>query len=695
LSASGLHTLFLEDLKVQPGDFVAYYARATDVARGRRSVEARSDIFFLEVKPYDAEFTAAQSQAMAGGMSAQEEDIDTLIAAQKDIVSATWKLDARSRKGKDVKSEADIRVVARGQRTVKSKTEQAAVNLARTGLDPRRRRAQPGLAPADDPISAAIDAMGRAATELDRLSIATALPPEMEALNQLMKAAAEVRRRQIQRMQAQGGGGNGNRQTLDLSTLFDQELRKQQQTNYETPSKSQAADEQKKEADPLDDIRELARRQEALARAQKDLDKTKNELSEEELKRQLEKLTRDQNELRQQAEELSKKMQQQGSQQAQNGQQSKGSQSGQQGKAGQNSGADSQKMRDVAEEMKNAAGDLKKQDAKQASSRGDRAAQQLRELEQQMQGSRPDERRRALGDLQLEARQLADAERRLGSESQRAGEGKPGEDARRKLAGEQERLADRADRLGKSVGQMSKPGSDPSSDPDEQRAMSDAARELEKEKIGERMRQSAQSIKSGAGSREPGDGSRPEDLAKALDKVAEKLGAATGARDAETERLSSNLARTQELRDKLGELQGQMDKLANGKGDGQGQAQGEIQKLQREIEGKMRDTQKLADEVRQQNPEMQKGGATPEEWQRSVSAPGTESFKQDFAKWESLKKNLEMALEQTESKLSQQLRARENKERLNAGRRDAVSDSYRELVDRYYQSLAAPKRAPK
>ena len=90
---------------------------------------------------------------------------------------------------------------------------------------------------------------------------------------------------------------------------------------------------------------------------------------------------------------------------------------------------------------------------------------------------------------------------------------------------------------------------------------------------------------------------------------------------------------------------------------------------------------------------MQKGGTTPEQWQRSVSAPGTEAFKQDFAKWESLKKNLLVALEQTESQLSDQLRARENRERLNAGRHDAVADTYRELVDRYYQSLAAPRTA--
>ena len=88
-------------------------------------------------------------------------------------------------------------------------------------------------------------------------------------------------------------------------------------------------------------------------------------------------------------------------------------------------------------------------------------------------------------------------------------------------------------------------------------------------------------------------------------------------------------------------------------------------------------------------------GGTPEDWSRSVSAPGTESFKQDFAKWESLKKNLLAALEQTETKLSDELRTRESRERLNAGRHDEVTDTYRELVDRYYQSLAAPRRTPR
>ena len=81
---------------MQPGDFVSYYVRARDLTRGTRPNEARSDIFFLEVKPYEQEFALAQSQ---GGMpaAAASGSIDDLVAAQKEIVVATWKLDRRGR----------------------------------------------------------------------------------------------------------------------------------------------------------------------------------------------------------------------------------------------------------------------------------------------------------------------------------------------------------------------------------------------------------------------------------------------------------------------------------------------------------------------------------------------------------------------------------------------------------------------
>ena len=704
---AGQHTVFLEDLNVKPGDVVTYHARATDVGRGRRSTESRSDIFFLEVKPYEEEFVAAESNA--GGMAGEQTGLEDLIAQQKDIMAATWKLDARARRGgPNARSPQDIRAIGQAQVGLREKTEEVAQQMSAQMSQQRRRLgARAGLTrPGDEPLPRAVQAMGRSAAELERLNVAAALPHEEQALAELLKAAAEIRRRQIQMQQARGGGGTGNRNQPDLSTLFDQQLRKQQQTNYETQSTTQENNQEKQaEADPLAGIRELARRQEALSRRQKDLAKNQQQLGAEEVKRQLERLTREQEELRQQAESLAKQLQ-----------------GGAGGQGGQRaSGSESQQLREISEEMRNAAGDLRNQDPQQAGARGSKAGEQLRGLEQRLQGTRPEERRRAMGDMQLEARQLADAERRLGHEASRTAAGAAGEDARRRLAAEQERLADRTERLGESVKELAKSG-----EADERQAMSEAGRDIDQQQLAGRMRESAQAMRKGGGA-EPAAASAnpkadtPGELARALDQVADRLGAATGGRDGETARLSEQLSRTQELRDRLERLQRSMGELEKQGAQGaqsaegargaqsaqpgsQGQdgstgqqgssagGRGSVERLQREVDNQLRDAQKLAEEIGKQNPGMEKGGTTPEQWQRSVSAPGTEGFKQDFAKWESLKKNLLVALEQTESQLADQLRVRETRERLNAGRHDAVADSYRELVDRYYQSLAAPRR---
>jgi hypothetical protein len=716
-AASGGHTVYLEDLGVVPGDFVTYHARARDVGRGRRSTEARSDIFFLEVTPYEEEFTAAESQAMGAAQGAQT-GLEDLIAQQKDIVSATWKLDARSRRARDARSEGDIKAVAMAQAKVREKAEEMAGEMAAAafGQQRRRRTAQPGLSRAgtEDPLTQAVTAMGQAVSSLQQLSTAKALPFEEAALGHLLKAQAEIRKRQVAMQQAQGGGGNGNRQSLDLSTLFEQELRKRQQTNYETPSTSEArGEEAEQDEDPLAAIRELARRQDALAREQRELAKNQSGLTAEEIKRQLERLTRDQNELRKQAEALSQQMQKASQAQSQ-GQQSPSS--GQ----GQSSSSGSQSLRNITDEMRNAEGDLRRQDPQQASARGERASQQLKNLEQQMQGSRPDERRRVIGDLQMEARQIAEAERRLDNEAKQT-TGAAGADRRRRLAAEQDRLAERTDRLTESAKQMAgAPMRATGVDGEQWQALSDASRELGQKQLGERMRQSAQAMRESGPS--DADALNPLEMARTLDKIAERLGAASGAQDSETAKLSEQLGRTQELRDRLSELQRTMDALARSgeqpsgspgeqgqpgqkagqagqAGSGQPSSNGQqgsspggraesVSRLQRDADNQLREAQKLAGELQREMP----GGTTPEQWQRSVSAPGTEAFKQDFANWESLKKNLLTALDRTESQLSDQLRARENRERLNAGRHDAVSENYRQLVDRYYQSLAAPRK---
>ena len=688
LTASGMHTLFLEDLKVQPGDFVTYYARARDVNRGRRSAEARSDIFFLEVKPFEEEFVAAQSQQMGAGAGMQSGGLDGLVEAQKQIIVATWNLDARARRARSNSSQQDIKAVSKAQSELRDRAEQASAQAARLS-DPRRRRRFDGPAPGDDPIGKAVEAMGRAVSELDKFSTSGAMPHEMEALNHLLRAEAENRRRQVTRSQQAGGGGGQNRAEADLSSLFDQELRKRQQTNYETPNSTEARDEKKAEDDPLDRIRELARRQDALNRQQRDLSRQREQMDEDELKRQLERLTREQNELRQQAEQLAQQLQR-------NGQAGRSSQSGE----------ESQRLREISEDMRNAATGMRQQDGRQASESGTRASDRLRDLERQMQATSPDDRRRALGDLQLETRQLAEQQRRLANEASRTSDGQAGDDARRRLVNEQQRLADRAERLEQQVQRLSRAGQGEDA---ERRATEQAARELEQQNIANRMRQSAEALRKGEASQ-----ARQQDVASALDRVADQLGAATGTQNADARSASELLGQSQQLRDTIQELDRSIQRLQresqgqeaqrgakgqrpqdgqrteNGRAGSTGDNDQRLAEFERDVNQKMREAERLSDQLRRENPDLQ--GSNDTSWVRSFSAPGTEAFKQDFSRWESLKKNLLIALEEVETKLSTELRAHETAERLNAGGHQAVSEAYRDLVDKYYRSLAAPRQ---
>src|SRR4030081_3641917 len=115
-----------------------------------------------------------------------------------------------------------------------------------------------------DPVVDAIDAMGRALQQLQTQKTAGALPHEMAALNALLQAQAEIRKRQVTQQQNNGGGGNGNRQGQDLSNLFDREWKRQSQNSYETKAQVETQPDGPKADSALDRIKDLARRQEEL-----------------------------------------------------------------------------------------------------------------------------------------------------------------------------------------------------------------------------------------------------------------------------------------------------------------------------------------------------------------------------------------------------------------------------------------------
>ena len=84
----------MEELGVKPGDFVAYYAKAqdNDTIRGPKSTS--SDIYFVQIRPFNQNFRQAQSQAGGrGGGGGRNNEPGALSERQKQIISATFNVE--------------------------------------------------------------------------------------------------------------------------------------------------------------------------------------------------------------------------------------------------------------------------------------------------------------------------------------------------------------------------------------------------------------------------------------------------------------------------------------------------------------------------------------------------------------------------------------------------------------------------
>jgi hypothetical protein len=659
---------------VQPGDVISYYARARDVGRGKRPSETRSDMFFLEVRPFSEEFVSAQSQSVAG-MSGDQ--IETLVAAQKEIINATWNIERRAASGAG-RSSSDIAAIADAQAELKGRAEQIAMQNARGRggfrvpqqlAPPRQMRS--GRA-AQDPVGNAISEMGRAVTRLQDRRPGDALTHEMAALQGLLQAQAEIRRREVAQQSGASAGGSG-RQGQDLSALFDKELQRQQRTNYET--RSQLEERQDRGAETaLDRIRELARRQEELSRRQREL--ANRSLPPEERKRQLEELTREQNALRAQAEEVARQT---------------------------NSGD----MRGASERMRSAATELERQDPGSAADRAAQAADALRQLEQQMRSDSPEGRQRAAGELRMEAQQIASEQRRIAGEAGRLerGTGAADADGWRRLAGEKDKLADRVDELQRSAEQLAS-----GQKQTEGSQTTETARELQQQRVADRMREAAAEMRSRVGAKPGAQGqdmaSREQQIAQDLDRAIDRL---TAGND-RAEDLSRELDQAQALRNRLDSLERRLReaeaKASESQASGRpssgrsgspagrnsaGQNSKELQQLREEYAKELQKTREALSRLERGAPGSGLGGTSPESHEWSVTDQGTEAFKQDFSQWQALRKDVDSALERYEASIVSRASRKSLQDRLSGGGSDRAPDAYRRLIARYYESLARKK----
>ena len=719
-TVTGSHTLYAEDLGVAPGDVITYYARARDMGYAGQSTEARSDLFFLEIRPFDSEFEEAQSQA---GMGRDAVDVGRLAAVQKEIVVATWRLD-RARQSADVAD--DIRAVGAAQRELRDTAALVAERVLERGREVSTGVTRP--APENAAMARAVEAMTAAQTALAALSTERSIPYEMEALTQLLKAQAAIRRRQVAMQQGQGSQTPGTQAQADLSALFDRELRREQETNYETGTSPDQRAQDDDESAARRRLRELAARQAELNR---ELAEQEEAEPDDELRRILARLTREQHELREQLEQLADRIvrARQASGQSQ----------------GQSPGASSaDDLRRIDDEMRRTMSELRRQDTRHARASGDRALEAMQRLEQRLRDTSEGGRSAARAGLQLEAQQLADAQHRVADEAGQVEAGNRSRASRFRLADEKDDLADRVDTLNRALVDLTadRDTADPADIP--VRAARD---ELERAAVGQRMREGADRLRRLGTGRPPTvtkideDGLADEEtaLADVLARVATQLRRATG-QDEAAEQLAAQIGAARELRQSLEQLQraldaqqrrqtppaaaqsaphesdlssaqdsrpggavveagadpqeGEAGRQSSERRGGSRAGGGALAGLRREYLARLEHSRELLDALRRQSPDLDRDLEQRARYWQSVSAPGTEAFKQDFANWDSLRRNLEKALQQFEAERSRELAAGEIRDRPSAGPEESLPERYRRLVDQYYRSLATAPESP-
>src|SRR5262249_36381374 len=127
-SLIGAQTFFLEEYGLKPGDFISYYAVARDNADGGGR-QSTSDIYFLEVRPFDREFRQAQQQG--GGQGQGDEDSNALTRRQREIIAATFRVQREQETYTPKDKDENYGAVSLSQEKLKGDTDNLAERIRR------------------------------------------------------------------------------------------------------------------------------------------------------------------------------------------------------------------------------------------------------------------------------------------------------------------------------------------------------------------------------------------------------------------------------------------------------------------------------------------------------------------------------------------------------------------------------------
>jgi hypothetical protein len=284
-----------------PGDLVSYYAVARD-----HEQSAETDLFIVQVQPFERRFTQAQGGAAGGGMADEQ---GAISERQREILLATWNLQRNDERHERSRQQLE------DSATMLADLQTTLAQQAKTLAERTRARTAESQ---DERVKTFVESLDRAAgimepasQHLREFSLKDAVPLEQQALQQLLRAESAFREVQIS-MERESQAGDGQQTANNFTEMFELEM-DLEKNQYE--SESQVAKENaRKDLDEISrKLKELARRQEELARRDPSLQFDADQRWKQE-------------QLRREAEDLRRRLEQMDAQRSRSGGQ-KGSQS--------------------------------------------------------------------------------------------------------------------------------------------------------------------------------------------------------------------------------------------------------------------------------------------------------------------------------------------------------------------------------
>ncbi len=548
-SVTAAHTFFLEDFGLQPGDLISYYAEASDGNTATGPATSRSDIYFIQIRPFQQDYRQSQQMSMPGGEEGGEGNggQQELSRQQKEIISATFKL-IREKERMDSKEYLDgLESVAEVQSRLQDQA-QGLVDRLR-----RREAAQAGrnFEMLGEYLKNAIGEMEKAAAELGARKPDSALPQEQKSLQQLLRAESMFREIQVS-FSAQNFGSRGSQQSSaeDLADLFELELNNMK-NQYETVQRAEQREQDQKIDEALERLKELAQRQQQLnnsnrMRMQQGGSSSSSSSSASGDRQRQQQLLEQAEQLRRQLQRLSRERSSPRLNEAGN------------------------RLQDAIDQMKRALNDSRGRSGSEQSAQAERALQQLNEAIRGMTQSGEDAVKEGLGQAVNDSGSLVKQQEKIQEEMEKLARQMPQTDSMEEAAERSKDLVSRKDALADGLENLETNVRDLSrqarrTDGATSDRLADTADTIRDRRLRERIEDGNLLIRNGFFENQQ---RREEYIRDGLEEVQRQLQAAQGSLgESEGDRIEEAAGRARQLAEGIESMQRRMREIQRGEGN--------------------------------------------------------------------------------------------------------------------------------